>query len=146
MTWPAPQSADIVWCYVPYEYPDGTVSLVRHPALIVAVDDTHSTVQVAVMGGTSYRKSEWAQVKRARKAWDLLLESKDPWFTATGLSNDTLFHMQRRYVLPYNAEHFYAPANGNPKMGRLDGSHMALRDKLQRAMAAAREENANRSH
>lgn len=51
MTWPTPRTADIVWCYVPYDHADGTTSLVRHPALVVAVDDAQSIVQIAVMGG-----------------------------------------------------------------------------------------------
>ena len=140
MTWPTPRTADIVWCYVPYDHADGTTSLVRHPALVVAVDDARSIVQIAVMGGTSYRKSEWRRVKRARKAWDLLLETNDPWFAATGLANDTLFHLERRYVLPYTPEHFYAPAGGNPRLGVLDGSYPALVDRYRRASQAARQE------
>lgn len=138
MTWPAPKPADIVWCYVPYEQADGSMSLVRHPALVVAVDEAQAIVQVAVMGGTSHRKTEWSRIKRARKAWDLLIESKDPWFAATGLANDTLFHLERRYVLPYTPEHFHAPPGGSPKIGVLDGSHPALIDRYRRASLAAR--------
>lgn len=137
MTWAPPKPADIVWCYVPYDHADGTKSLMRHPALVVAVDDSKALVQVAVMGGTSYRKTEWGRVKRARKASDLLLEITDPWFAATGLANDTLFHLERRYVLPYTPEYFYAPSGGTPKMGVLDGSHPALVQKYQQASQAA---------
>lgn len=139
MSWVLPKVGDIVWCYVPYDQADGSTSQVRHPALVVAVDSGRGAqvaVQVAVMGGTSFRKTEWGGIKRTRKAWDLLLEAKDPWFKATGLMNDTLFHMQQRYVLPYTPEHFFAPAGGSPKLGFLDGSHVALRERLQRALLA----------
>ena len=139
MTWPAAKPGDIVWCLVPYDHADGSTSLVRHPALVVAVDESRAIVQVAVMGGTSHRKSEWGRVKRARKAWDLLIESKAPWFAATGLANDTLFHLERRYVLPYTPEHFYAPAGGTPKLGVLDGHYPALVDMYRRASLAARQ-------
>ena len=91
------------------------------------------------MGGTSHRKSEWSRVKRARKAWDLLIETTAPWFNATGLTNDTLFHLERRYVLPYTPEHFYAPAGGSPKLGALDGNYPALIDLYRRASSAARQ-------
>ncbi len=140
MSWPAPKPADIVWCYVPYDNADGTTSLVRHPALVVAVDEAQGMVQVAVMGGTSYRKNEWSRVKRARKAWDLLIETKDQWFAATGLTNDTLFHLERSYVLPYTPEHFYAPAGGGPKLGVLDGNPPALVDRYRRASLAVPQE------
>ena len=143
MTWARPKPADIVWCYVPYDHPDGTTSLVRHPALVLEVDDGQTLVQVAVAGGTSFRKTEWSRIKRARKAWDLLMETQDPWFAATGLANDTLFHMQRRYILPYTPEHFFAPAGGSPKLGSLDGSHPELRDKVRRAMLAAQSSGTN---
>jgi hypothetical protein len=146
MAWPAPKPADIVWCYVPYEQADGSTSLVRHPALVVAVDSAKSRVQVVVMGGTSYRKTEWSRIKRACKAWDLLLETTDPWFAATGLSNDTLFHLERRYVLPYTPEYFFAPSGGSPKLGVLDGSHPALLEKYRRASLAAQAEQLKRSH
>ncbi len=139
MTWPVPKPADIVWCYVPYDHTDGSTSLVRHSALVVAMDEARAIVEVVVMGGTSYRKSEWSRVKRARKAWDLLIETTAPWFTATGLANDTLFHLERRYVLPYTPEHFYAPAGGNPKLGALDGNNPALIEMYRRASVAARE-------
>ena len=140
MSWPAPKPADIVWCCVPYDNADASTSLVRHPALVVAVDDVQALVQVAVMGGTSHRKSEWGRVKRARKAWDLLLETKDPWFAATGLANDTLFHLDRRYVLPYTPEHFFATAGGAPKLGVLDDNYPALIDRYRRASLAVRQE------
>ncbi len=137
MTWSPPQVGDIVWCYVPYDQADGSTSLVRHPALVLAVDAAHAVVQVAVAGGTSFRKNEWGQIKRARKAWDLLIETQDPWFAATGLFNDTLFHLERRYVLPYTPKHFFAPPGSEPKIGALDAGFPALRDKLQRVMQAA---------
>ena len=140
MTWPVPQPADIVWCYVPYLRPDGSVPLVRHPALVVAVNEKEGWVEVAVMGGTSYRKPGQTGIKRARRAWDLLLEAKDPWFPATGLINDTLFHLERRYVLPYTPEHFFAPARSTPKIGFLDGRHKELIGRYSRARQAAERE------
>ena len=139
MTWPAPQPADIVWCYVPYVQPDGKTSLVRHPALIVAVDGKEGWVEVAVVGGASYRQSDSAGVKRARRAWDLLIETKDPWFGATGLTNDTLFHLERRYVLPYTPMHFFAPEGGTPKLGVLDGNYAELIERYRRARQAAQQ-------
>lgn len=84
------------------------------------------------MGGTSYRKTEWSRIKRACKAWDLLLETTDPWFAATGL--------------PYTPEHFFAPPGGSPKLGVLDGSHPALLEKYRRASLAAQAEQLKRSH
>ena len=60
MTWPVPKPADIVWCYVPYEHPDGSTSLVRHPALVVAVDEAQAIVEVAVMGGPLTGKANGA--------------------------------------------------------------------------------------
>ena len=140
MTWPVPQPADIVWCYVPYVQPDGSVPLVRHPALVVAVNEKEGWVEVAVMGGTSYRKQDFAGIKRARRAWDLLLETADPWFRATGLTNDTLFHLERRYFLPYTPVHFFAPDGGTPKLGVLDGRHKELIERYRRASQAAERE------
>jgi hypothetical protein len=127
---PAPAVGDIVWCIVPYMDDVGSISKTRHPALVMAVDDALKSIQVAVVGGASERG------KHPQRATDLQIKVSDPWFADTGLQNDTVFHMARRYVLPYTAEHFVIGASGTPKMGRLNPKYPALVNKMRKALMA----------
>jgi hypothetical protein len=131
VAWAAPEVGDIVWCIVPYVDHAGRTSQVRHPALILAVDAHLKAVQVAVVGGASERG------KRARKSTDLLIQTTDVWFKETGLVNDTVFHFERRYHLPYTPAHFVASVGGTPKLGALSAKHPELVDRLRRALRAA---------
>jgi hypothetical protein len=128
---PAPIVGDIVWCIVPYLDNAGRVSQTRHPALVMAVDAQSKSIQVVIVGGASERG------KHPKRATDLQIKTTDAWFADTGLQNNTIFHMARRYTLPYNAEHFVVGISGTPKIGSLNSKYPELINRMRRALAAA---------
>lgn len=128
---PAPDVGDIVWCIVPYVDSQSRISQTRHPALVMAVDVDSKSIEVVVIGGASERG------KHPKRASDLLIQTSDPWFADTGLQNDTVFHMARRYTLPYNAANFVVGTSGTPKIGALNPKFPELVARMRKALRAA---------